>query len=293
MSLSEIIEYIEESPRLIIALRILAVIIIGFPMLYALSSVLRRITRKRFSPQAGMLISKGITYGGTVLIILTVMNQLGFRLTALLGAAGVAGIAIGFAAQTSVSNIISGLFLISEKPFQVGDLIRVGETLGIVYSIDLLSIKLRKLDNLFIRIPNETIIKTEVTNVTRFPIRRMDLNIGVAYKEDICRVRNILTEIAKNNPYCLDEPEPLIVFKEFGNSALEFMFGLWFSKTDYLALRNSIMQDIKERFDDEDIEIPFPHRTMYSGSATDPFPIRIVGEKTPEELTGTEKKTAT
>jgi small-conductance mechanosensitive channel len=69
----------------------------------------------------------------------------------------------------------------------------------------------------------------------------------------------------------------LILFKDFGGSALEFLFGLWFYKTDYLALRNSIMQELKERFDAEGIEIPFPHRTLYAGSATQPFPIRIVG----------------
>ena len=283
MSIHEILQKIGESHYLPMIIRAAVIILIGLPLLHIISILLKKATRTRFSPQTGMIVSKIVTYTGSAVVILAALNQLGFKLTALLGAAGIAGIAIGFAAQTSVSNIISGLFLISEKPFQVGDLIRVGETLGIVYSIDLLSIKLRKLDNLFVRIPNETIIKTEVTNVTRFPIRRMDLNIGVAYKEDVARVREVLTDIAKNNPYCLDEPEPLIVFKEFGNSALEFMFGVWFSKTDYLALRNSIMQEIKERFDAEGIEIPFPHRTLYTGAVTDPFPIRIVGEKTPAD----------
>ena len=76
-----------------------------------------------------------------------------------------------FASQTSVSNIISGIFLISEQPFQVGDLIKVGETKGVVLSIDLLSIKLRTFDNQLVRIPNENLIKNELSNITRFPIR--------------------------------------------------------------------------------------------------------------------------
>lgn len=267
------------------AIGVLIVLAVGIPLLNLIALLSAKMTKKRFSIHSSILVRKSIKYSGYIIIIIIILKKFGFELATLLGAAGIAGIAIGFAAQTSVSNVISGIFLISEKPFQVGDLIRVGDTTGVVHAIDLLSIKLRKLDNLFVRIPNESIIKTEVTNITRFPIRRMDINIGVAYKEDIGKVRTVLTDLAKKNIYCLDEPAPLILFKDFGGSALEFLFGLWFYKTDYLALRNSIMQELKERFDAEGIELPFPHRTLYTGSATQPFPIRIMGTsetETPE-----------
>ena len=271
----------QESKILWLVIRVAAVVVIGLPVIHIIARVVARFTRRRFTDHSSILMRKAITYTGSIVMLVMILNQLGFNLTALLGAAGIAGIAIGFAAQTSVSNIISGIFLISEKPFAVGDLIRVGETLGIVYSIDLLSVKLRKLDNLFVRIPNETLIKSELTNITRFPIRRMDLDIGVAYKEDVGKVKAVLADLAARNPFCLDEPPPVILFKNFGDSALEFMFGLWFVKTDYFALRNSIMQEIKERFDAEGIEIPFPHRTIYTGDVTAPFPIRLVGDTLP------------
>jgi small-conductance mechanosensitive channel len=280
----------EEGSVYLVVLRVIAVVAIGLPLVHIFSLIAAKITKKRFSEHSGVLIRKAVSYTGTIIILIMMLNQMGFKLTVLLGAAGIAGIAIGFAAQTSVSNIISGIFLISEKPFVVGDLIKAGDTLGIVFSIDLLSVKLRKLDNLFVRIPNETLIKTEVTNVTRFPIRRMDLNIGVAYKEDVGKVKEVLADIAAKNPFCLDEPKPLILFKDFGSSALEFMFGLWFVKTDYFALRNSIMQEIKERFDAEGIEIPFPHTTLYTGLATEPFPIRIINDKSSDALQEVEKK---
>lgn len=146
-------------------------------------------------------------------------------------------------------------------------------------SIDLLSVKLRTVDNLFVRMPNETLIKAEVTTVTRFPIRRMDINIGVAYKEDVKKVIRILKEIADNNPNCLNEPEPLVLFKDFGASSLDFLLGLWFEKTKFLELKNSIMQEIKERFDQEGIEIPFPHLTVYAGSETPAFPVTITQDQ--------------
>jgi small-conductance mechanosensitive channel len=199
-------------------------------------------------------------------------------MTAVLGAAGIVGIAIGFASQTSVSNVISGIFLISEQPFQVGDLIKIGDTTGVVLSIDLLSIKLRTFDNQLIRFPNETLIKNQVNNITRFPIRRLDIELGVAYKENVEHVKKVLSEIARKNIYCLDEPEPLILFKNFGDSALEFLFAVWCVKTDYLKLRQTIMQKIKESFDVEGIEIPFPHRTLYTGSVTEPFPIQLISK---------------
>ena len=97
-------------------------------------------------------------------------------------------------------------------------------------------------------------------------------------KKDIGRVMKVLTEVADRNPYCLDEPAPIIVFKGFGDSALEFLFGVWFAKQDYVTLRNTIMREIKERFDAEGIEIPFPHRTLYAGAATEPFPVRVVAQ---------------
>ena len=263
---------------LLTVIRIILLIAVGFPLLLFVSSLAGRAAKKRFTAQTSMLIRKAIFYFGSILIIMTVLYQMEFKLTAILGAAGIAGIAIGFASQTSISNIISGLFLISEKPFAVGDLIQIGDTKGIVLSIDLLSVKLRTFDNQYIRIPNETLIKNQVTNVTRFPIRRLDIKLGVAYKEDLSKVREVLLDIAEKNPYCLDEPEPIVRLVNFGDSALELLFAVWCVKTDYLELSAKIMQEIKERFDAEGIEIPFPHRTLYAGAATEPFPVRVVSD---------------
>jgi small-conductance mechanosensitive channel len=247
------------------AVRIIALVVLGFPLVFALAAFAGGAARKRLTPQANMLIRKGIVYFGSIAILIAVLKQSGFELTALLGAAGIVGIAIGFASQTSVSNIISGLFLISERPFEVGDIIQVGST--------------KAFDNHMIRIPNEMLIKNEVRNITRFPIRRLDIQVKVAYKEDVDKVRTVLIDIAERNPFCLDEPEPAVRFDNFGDSALEFLFAVWCVREDYLKLKNKIMQEIKERFDAEGIEIPFPHRTLYAGSVTDPLPIKVVEGK--------------
>src|SRR5690606_21485454 len=110
-------------------------------------------------------------------------------------------------------------------------------------------VKLRTPDNMFVRIPNEMLIKSQVTTITRFPIRRMDIKVGVAYKEDVQKVLRVLREVVNANPNSLDEPEPLILFTDFGASSLDFLVGVWFEKTGFLQLKNSIMKDIKDRFD--------------------------------------------
>jgi small-conductance mechanosensitive channel len=267
------------------AVRIGLLVFVGFPLILSFAALVGRSTRKRLTPQANMLIRKGIVYFGSILIFLAVLHQSGYKLTAFLGAAGIIGIAIGFASQTSVSNIISGLFLISEKPFAVGDVIQVGSTKGAILSIDLLSVKLRTFDNHLIRLPNEMLIKSEVRNITRFPIRRLDIELSVAYKENVQKVREVLLDIADKEPLCLDEPEPDVRFQNFGDSGLEFLYAIWCVREDYLKLKKKIMQQIKERFDEEGIEIPFPHRTLYTGSVTEPFPIRIVNGQSEDKET--------
>ena len=246
------------------------IVVAGFVLLRLLTAFVGRMARRSFAPQTAMLLRKAVFYVGAALLLIVVLRQLGFHLTALLGAAGIVGIAIGFASQTSVSNIISGVFPISEKPFSVGDLIKAGDHTGIVVSIDLLSVKIRTFDNQYIRIPNERILSNDLTNVTYYPIRRMDIPLSISYRNDLNKARQILLEVADANPYCLREPEPLVIFTDFGQSGQELLLGLWFAKTDYVPLRNSILPQIKQRLEDAGIEIPFPHVTLAPGLASRP-----------------------
>ncbi|HSM49314.1 MAG TPA: mechanosensitive ion channel family protein, partial [Draconibacterium sp.] len=190
-------------------LRIGIILVVGIVIITIIASVMNKLLPTKMSQQRQMLIKRFVRYTAIVILFLIVISELEINLTAIFGAAGVIGIVIGVASQTSIGNIVSGFFLVSEKPFEIGDLIRIGDKTGTVYSIDLLSIKIKTLDNLLLRIPNQTVISTEVINVTKFPIRRMDIDISVAYKEDLAKVKSVLERIVKRNPLCLDEPEPL------------------------------------------------------------------------------------
>ncbi len=260
-------------------IRIVFILIIGISSIQMIAYMVRRSLRKQLSRQRMMLITRTVTYTGYTGLVLIVTRELNYDLTALFGAVGVMGIVIGVASQTSIGNIISGLFLVGEKSFEIGDVVRIGDKSGTVYSIDLLSIKIKTFDNLLIRIPNQTVISSELTNVTRFPIRRLDFQIGVAYKEDLRKVKSVLENVARNNPLCLEEPEPYILFQSFGDSSINITFGVWFEKTNYTAVKNSVFIEIKEAFDREEIEIPFPHVSVYAGEASKPISVKLQNEK--------------
>lgn len=264
------------SETAIMLIRASALLLVGILLATFASRLARQLAEKRLSIHHSLLIRRIVFYLILGLFFASALRELGFSLAILMGAAGVLTVAVGFASQTSASNLISGLFLIGERPFEVGDVITVGTTTGEVLSIDALSVKLRTFDNLFVRIPNETLIKSEVTTLTRFPIRRLDLKLGVAYKEDITRTEEVLRQVAEKNLLCLDDPAPLFIFLAFGDSALEIQFSVWAKRENFLALRNSIMAEIKTAFDEAGIEIPFPHRTLYTGDVTKPFPVTVV-----------------
>ena len=256
--------------------RATVLIVVGYGVARVLRRVVLGLLSPRLSRHQSVILGRMVFYALWALFVVSALRELGFQLTALLGAAGILTVALGFASQTSASNLISGLFLLAEHPFGIGDIVRVGSTTGEVLAIDLLSVKLRTFDNLFVRIPNETLIKSEVTTLTRFPIRRADLPIGIAYKEDIEHVQQILMAVADANPLCLEEPKPLFILLGFGDSSINLQFSVWAKRENFLDLKNSIQIEIKQAFDREGVEIPFPHRTLYAGSATGPMPVNLV-----------------
>lgn len=265
-----------ETAYLFSGVRAVLLLILGYVAGRIISSGVTKLLQKEMTPHGAQLLKKSLFYGIFGLLSISALRELGFDLSIILGAAGILTIAVGFASQTSASNVISGLFLMIERPFSITDVIRVGETTGEVISIDLLSVKLRTYDNLFVRIPNETMIKTEVVTLTKFPIRRADLLVGVAYKEDIEKVRELLIDVARKNPLCLEEPPPLFIFTGFGNSSIDIQFSVWAKRENFLAMKNGIYEEIKRTFDQHGVEIPFPHVSFYTGSVTDPLPITLV-----------------
>ncbi len=209
-----------------------------------------------------LLVERLASFTFTTLGFALALDQLGFDLKVLLGAAGVLTVAVGFAAQTSASNLISGFFLIFERPFVVGQSVDVGGLRGEVVAIDLLSTKIRTFDNLIVRIPNETLVKSQITNYSHYPIRRIELSVGVAYGSNLDLVESTIARVLDQHPRVLKNPPPRILMQGFGASSLDFMVYAWTATDLALDLPSELYRQIEEVFRLEKIEIPFPTRTL-------------------------------
>lgn len=218
--------------------------------------ITRRLRWPGASARALFWVRQTVRYGILLLALFLALRTLGVDLTVLVGAAGIVTVAVGFASQTAASNLISSWFLLGEQPFSVGDFIQVGDVFGEVVSIDALSVKVRTFDNVLVRIPNKTLLETNVINTTRFPVRRVDTLLRVGFREDLEHVRRTLLQVADRNPSCLEEPKPVVWFNGFGESGVQIKFSVWTLTENYYDVSSEIVTDIKSALEAAGIEIP-------------------------------------
>lgn len=206
--------------------------------------------------QKQFMLRKFTAYTLFIVAFVIALKIFGVDLKVILGAAGVLSLAVGFAAQTSVSNLISGLFLMFERPFVVGDVVEVNGLRGEVLTIDLLSMRMRTMENTLVRVPNETVMKTSVINFSHFPIRRHDILFTVSYTADLDDIKKILLDIVEHNKYCLEEPEPLFLVQRVGEYFLEIKFGVWGETHNFLFLQSTFGEQMREAFIRNKIDLP-------------------------------------
>ena len=236
---------------------------IGFLIARFVSNTFIRTIGMRFNAHQKLVWRRGIFYFIFLLFIMASLKEAGFKLSVFLGAAGILTVALGFASQTSASNLIRGLFLIGEGSFEVGDTIQItlirGHAIeGEVISIDLLSVKLLTQDNIYVRLPNEQLIRAPVQNLSKFPIRRIPITLAINFHEDIIKVREVLLDVANKYPLVLADPKPAVTVTAFRESSIELLFAIWCQQENYLQVRDEMQERIRNGFVDNQIEIPVP-----------------------------------
>lgn len=230
-----------------------------------LSYVICKLTRhlpERLPMQLAGFIRKGLCALVWAFALIQGLHAVGVDLISLLGAAGVAGVAIGFAAQTTLSNVISGIFIMGERSIRLGDYIRTIGVEGTVEAVNLLSISLRQTDNSLVRIPCESIIKNPVVNVTGDELRRCDFDLGVDYGSDLEQVRDCILRLVEAEPLLANSPRPVVLFSGFGESSLDLHIGAWCKTSDYHTVRFRFANALLNEFRRENINIPFPTRSI-------------------------------
>ena len=170
---------------------------------------------------------------------------------------GSAGLAVGLALQGSLANFAGGVLILVMKPFMVGDYIIVDGLEGTVISIDIIYTKLQMIDNKTVIMPNGKLADSNITNVTREDKRRIDLVIAVDYSENIKKVRSVLSQVIESEPDILREEPIDIVVGDLNRSSVDMIVHVWVNKEDYWSVRWDMLEKIKEKFDEEQIVIPY------------------------------------
>lgn len=218
---------------------------------------IKKVPERKLSKPRSMIILKFIKYLFYVVVVMYVLSLFGVKLGAIWGAAGIAGVAVGFAAQTSVSNLISGLFVLTEGAIKIGDTIIVDGITGIVDSINLISVTVHTLDNEMVRIPNSTIINTNLMNKSFHTKRRLTVTCPVAYGNDLQLALETYMKAAKSCPTVLKDPEPAVWVNQFCDSGIDITVAVWFDPKDFLQTKSDLHIAIMREKAAVGLETPF------------------------------------
>ena len=198
-----------------------------------------------------------------VIIFIAAINQLGIETTSIIAMLGAAGLAIGLSLQGSLANFAAGILVVTFKPYKVGDYIEAGSAAGTVLDIQIFSTVLKTGDNKIVIIPNGIIMKDSIVNYSDQATRRVDIVASCGYEDDIDKVKEILWDILNQEDRILAEPEPKIAVSELADNSINFIVRPWVNSSDLWNVKYSILEQIKKRFDEEGISIPYPQRDVH------------------------------
>ena len=233
--------------------------IVAFILLYLLiKKITKKILTKKEKTQILPTVIRIIRYIIYVLLVIYILGVFKIDISALLGAAGIVGVAVSFASQTSLSNIISGFFIVSEHALKIGDFITVEGISGTVDSIDLLSVKIKTPDAQMVRIPNEKILNTNLQNTSFYPVRRINVTIPLNRTTDLDYALAIAKEIPGKCPNVIADPEPIFYYDGFNEYGVNLVIGVWLNNSDLFIVRNQLHIAIKKSFEEANIEISYP-----------------------------------
>ena len=242
----------------------IVVLILGRIIAGMLRNVLQKVLRKSKLDQTIISFLGNLFYGLLItLIVLVALGQLGVETTSFIAIVGAAGLAVGFALKDSLSNFASGVLLLINKPFVIGDFVEAGGTSGSVVEIKLFATKLKTPDNKAVYVPNSSIVTGNITNYSAEATRRVDMVFGIGYGDDIDKAKEIILKLLSNDNRVFKDPAPQIVVGSLGDSSVNIYVRPWTKKEDYWGFYFDMTENVKKKFDEEGISIPFPQRDVH------------------------------
>jgi len=240
-------------------------VVLGFVIAKLTAGYTSRILKGKIPQHLLAFTSKVVFYIIFLISVILALIVLGAEkyITGILVAGGVVGVILGFASEKAVSNFISGIFLLVDRPLNIGEPVKIKNEAGIVTDISFLSTKIKTWDGRYVRFPNSEVFNATITNYGKYVARRLDMTVGVAYKEDPYKVVETVKKAVEEHPYVLAEPEPEIFVESLGESSVNIAIRVWVPSPIWFKVKKEIASIIKSKLEREGIEIPFPQIVVW------------------------------
>ena len=242
----------------------IAILIIGRIVVGILTGIVRRLMRRANVDETLIKFVVSLTKIGLMtFVIISAVGALGVQTTSFVAIIGAAGLAVGFALQSSLSNFASGVMLIIFRPFKAGDFVEVSGTSGVIQAISIFNTTLNTPDNKVVIVPNGAITSGNITNYSAQEQRRVDMVFGIGYGDDIKKAKQLLDKILSDDSRVLKDPAPVVAVSELADSSVNFVVRPWVNTADYWGVFFDVTEKVKLTFDQEGISIPFPQSDIH------------------------------
>ncbi len=215
-------------------------------------------------------LAKLVWYVVMVFVLVAVLSQFGVQTASVIAVLGAAGLAIGFSLQGTLANVASGVMLLFLRPFNIGDYVDAGGIAGTVVEISLFNTEIKTSQGICLIVPNKIIWESPITNFSRNPTRRFDITVGIGYGDDVDGAMDLLMGLLTGDERILDDPEPLVVVEELGDSAVIIKLRAWAESGDFWAAVWDLKKVIKVELEAAGYSIPFPQRDIHIVSGDQP-----------------------
>jgi len=244
---------------------VLIILIIAAVVIQVISLNIRRAFSDKIRKNELEILLKTVKVIIGLLAVISVLPLLSIDLTGLVLAGGFAGLIIGFASQSVVSNLVSGIFLIIEQPIKIGDEILIEGIEGIVEDIRFLSTIMRTYEGVYIRLPNEKVFTAIITNYVADVARRFEYSVGISYRNDAGKAMEVIHSVLEKHPYVLKHPSSLVFVDNLGTSSVNLIIRAWTPSGEWYRTKRELLWRVKESLDNAGIEIPYPQQVVWFG----------------------------
>jgi small conductance mechanosensitive channel len=241
------------------ALKVAVTLLVFYIIYRILKNVISRVISKfEFGRTIENFLLMALKYTVIIFAVVTALDQIGYNIATLIAGLGIAGIAIGFAAKDTLSNVLAGVFIFWDKPFYIGDLVEIEGEYGEVQNITLRTTRIVTPDGRMVSIPNQNIAANKIISYTMFPHLRLDMDVTIGVEEPIEPARQEMLKIIKDDKRFMTDPEPVVLVEELGDFYTKLQLRVWLEDTHrHIPVRAELREKIKNAFDNAKIEMPF------------------------------------